>query len=329
MHDIAGPLWPRRRATQGHRACTLPRRMHLKGGFACVLASVAIGVGSAGCNLFERVRGGGGDSATPTAPSPPAPASPIRYTALGASDAVGVGASIVCIPLTQCDNGTGYVPLLAQRLRTNREVRLTNIGIPAAVLSPAIQQLAQAHGRDVPANIIDREVPFIPTDTTLLTILAGPNDVNALGDAIQRGAAGSTDPRTYIEAQVQAWGADYDRMIRAARSRAPGAFMILLNVPNMAGLPYAAHYTTLQKQGLQAISVGFTRQVNRQGGAGIVVLDFMCDPQTYDRSRYSSDGFHPNDAGYAYIADRLLAVVNGATASPASSCAQMTLVPPL
>ena len=118
-------------------------------------------------------------------------------------------------------------------------------------------------------------------------------------------------------------------MIRAARSRAPEAFIILLNVPNMAGLPYATNYTTLQKQGLQAISVGFTRHVNRQATAGIVVLDLMCDAQTYDRTRYASDGFHPNDAGYAYIADRLLAIVNGATPSPSASCGQMTLFPPL
>ena len=291
--------------------------------YAIVVAAITIV--SAGCNLFDRDGSGG----SPTAPTSPSPTSPIRYAALGASDAIGVGASVVCVPLTQCDNGTGYVPLLAQRLRTGREVRLTNIGIPAAVLSPAIQQLGQAHGRDIPANIIDREMPFIPTDATLVTILAGPNDVNALGDAIQRGAAGSTDPKTYIETQVRAWGADYDRLIRGAKSRAPEAFMILLNVPNMSGLPYSTNYTTLQKQGLQAISAGFTREVNRQAGAGVVVLDLMCDSQTYDRSRYASDGFHPNDAGYSYMADRLLAIVNGATPSPAASCAQMTLVPPL
>ena len=215
--------------------------MNLRRGIAYVFVSAAITIVSAGCNLVDKIKDG--TAATPTAPTAPGPTSPIRYTALGASDAVGVGASVVCIPLTQCDNGTGYVPQLAQRLRTSREVRLTNIGIPAAVLSPTIQQLAQAAGRDVPANIIDREMPFIAADTTLITILAGPNDVNALGDAIQRGAAGTTDPKTYIETQVRAWGTDYDRLIRGAKSRAPDAFIIVMNVPNMAGLPYATNYT--------------------------------------------------------------------------------------
>jgi lysophospholipase L1-like esterase len=285
----------------------------------------AITIVSAGCSLFDK----DGSDGSPTAPTAPSATGPIRYTALGASDANGVGASIVCAPLTTCDNGTGYVPLLAQRLRTNREVRLTNLGIPASTLSPTIQQIAQAHGRDVPANFVDREMPFVPSDTTLVTILGGPNDVNALGDAIQRGAAGSTDVKAYIETQVRAFGTDYDRLIGGVKSRARGAFIIVLNVPNMAGLPYSASSTQLQKQGLQAISVGFSREANRQAGPGVVVLDLMCDPQTYDSSRYSSDGFHPNDAGYAYMADRLLAIVNGATPGAASSCGQMTLVSPL
>ena len=54
----------------------------------------------------------------------------------------------------------------------------------------------------------------------------------------------------------------------------------------------------------------------------------MCDPRTYLASNYSSDGFHPNDAGYAYIASE---VVKAATSifhpRPKNSCAQMSLVP--
>jgi hypothetical protein len=49
----------------------------------------------------------------------------------------------------------------------------------------------------------------------------------------------------------------------------------------------------------------------------------------YDRGRFSSDGFHPNDTGYAYLAERLLAIVNGATPPVAPSCSQMSLVPAL
>lgn len=277
-----------------------------------------------GCGLF-----GSDDSPTgPSTPAPPAANAPIRYTAIGASDAIGVGATVVCVPFTPCENGTGYVPLLTRRLRGSREVTLTNLGIPGAVLSPAIQQIAQAHGRDVPANFVDRELPFVPSNSTLVTIFGGPNDTNALGDAIERGAAGG-DVRGYIATQVRAFGADYDRLVRGVRSRAPDAFVVVVNVPNMAGLPYATGYSQQRRQVLQAIAVGLAQEANRQRGQGIAVLDVLCDPQSYDRSRFSGDGFHPNDAGYAALADRLLAIVNGAAPAPAAQCSQMTLVPPL
>jgi lysophospholipase L1-like esterase len=277
----------------------------------------------AGCGLFNK-------DSSPTAPTPGPPASdaPVSYTAIGASDANGVGASVVCVPFSPCDNGTGYVPVLVRRLRGSREVRLTNLGIPGSVLSPAIYQIAQANGRDIPANFVDREMPFVPADATLVTIFGGGNDTNALADAIDRGAAGS-DVRAYIATQVRAFGADYDRLVRGVRSRAPDAFIIVLNVPNMAGLPYAAAYSVSRRQVIQAISVGFAQEANRQAGRGVVVVDLLCDPQAYDRTRFSSDGFHPNDSGYAYMADRLLAVANGAPSAAASSCSQMTLVPAL
>ena len=46
------------------------------------------------------------------APGRPAP----RYTALGASDAVGIGASVPCLPFTDCPGGTGYVPRILEKL---------------------------------------------------------------------------------------------------------------------------------------------------------------------------------------------------------------------
>lgn len=265
---------------------------------------------------------------SPTAPSsitPPSASAAVRYSAIGASDANGVGASVPCVPFTTCDNGTGYVPLLARLMRGTREVVVNNLGIPAAVLSPTIYDISRSYGRDIPANFIEREMPFVATDATLVTVFGGPNDVNALGDAMQRGA-GASDVRGYVDTQIRAFGADFDRLLRGIRERAPRAFIIVLNIPNMAGLPYAAGYTVVQRQLLQQISVGFSREANRQAGNGVVVLDLMCDARIYDPSSFSSDGFHPNDSGYAYLAQRLLAIVNGAGSSPSASCAQMTLV---
>ena len=277
-----------------------------------------------GCGLFDNDE----SPTAPSAPGAPAGNAPVRYTAIGASDAIGVGGSVVCVPFSPCENGTGYVPLLTRRVGATREVTLTNLGIPASVLSPTIHQIAQANGRDIPANFVDRELPFVPPNATLVTIFGGANDTNALAEAIEKGAAGN-DLRGYIATQVRAFGTDYDRLVRGVRSRAPDAFIIVVNVPNMAGLPYAVGLSVSRRQVLQAIAVGFAREANRQAGAGVVVLDLLCDSQVYDRGRFSSDGFHPNDAGYTYLADRLLAIVNGGTPSVASSCSQMTLVPTL
>jgi lysophospholipase L1-like esterase len=239
-----------------------------------------------------------------------------------------VGSSAVCAPLAACEGGAGYVPVLARALRSTREVTLLNLGIPGAVLSPAIQTVARGIGRDVFANFIDQELPLVASNSTLLTVFGGGNDANAVADAILRGAAG-TDARGYIDTQVRAFGSDYDRLIRGIRSRAPDAFIIVMNLPNLAALPYATGGTLQQRQVLQQIAVGMSREANRQAGSGVAVLDLMCDAPAYDPSLFSSDGFHPNDAGYARLAQRIQAVVNGAFSSPASSCSQMAAVPAL
>jgi lysophospholipase L1-like esterase len=171
-------------------------------------------------------------------------------------------------------------------------------------------------------------LPFIPSNTTLVTVFGGGNDANALADAILRGAAGG-DIKAYINTQVGAFGSDYDRLVRGIRSRAADAFIVVINLPNLAALPYASGGTTQQRQVLQQIAVGMSREANRQAGTGVVVVDLMCDVQVYDASRFSSDGFHPNDAGYAYLAQRVQAFVNGAPSSPLSTCGQMAVVPAL
>ena len=51
-------------------------------------------------------------SKSPTTPSP-GEAMTIRYTALGASDTIGVGGSVTCIPFLACPDGTGYVQCVA------------------------------------------------------------------------------------------------------------------------------------------------------------------------------------------------------------------------
>jgi lysophospholipase L1-like esterase len=279
---------------------------------AAAIAALAIGL--AGC----------GKGNSPTAPTAPTPSVPILYAALGASDVVGVGSSRVCLPFEDCD-GTGYVWVAARSLRAQGfTVTIASRGIPSAVLSPTFQNLATQYGRSIPGgNIIDSQMPFVPRDATLVTIFAGPNDVNTLTDVLGSGAGGS-DPAGFIDQKVVSFAADYATLLGGVRSRAPAARIILFNVPNLAGTPYLAAAPLLQKQAAQRASVRMTAAINSL--PNVSVIDLMCDPRFYQGSSFSSDGFHPNDAGYAVLGAELTrAITSSSYPAPASSCPQMTL----
>jgi lysophospholipase L1-like esterase len=163
--------------------------------------------------------------------------------------------------------------------------------------------------------------------TTLVTIFAGGNEVNTITSALG-GGAGGADPLGYIDSQVRAFGADYTTLMNGVRSRA-GARIVLLNVPNLAGLPFLAGASLPQRQAAQRAAVGMTTTVvNRLVSQSVAVVDLMCDPRTYIAANYFSDGFHPNDSGYAYIASEVLRAVTLASyPAPQGSCAAMTIVP--
>jgi lysophospholipase L1-like esterase len=252
-----------------------------------------------------------GDAADGPSPSPiPTPGSAVSYTAIGASDAIGLGSSAPCLPFAACPDGRGYVPLVARELGSDGStVSLSNLGFPGAVLSPAIEAIGNQYNRGIPANFIEQEMPFVPLASTVVTVFAGGNDTNAIGTAVDRGAGGG-DPNGYIDGQVRSFASDYAALIRGIRGRAPSARIVVMNLPNMARLPYAAGFSSTQRQYLQRISVGFSREgANALAAEGVVVVDLMCDARSYQGGMYSGDGFHPNDAGYAYLAGELVRAI--------------------
>jgi len=259
----------------------------------------------------------GGPSPGPSPSPTPTPGTPVAYTAIGASDAVGVGSSAVCIPFTACPDGRGYVPLVARELGSDgTTVTLSNLGIPATVLSPAIETIGNQYGRGIPGNFLEQEMPFVPRSSTVVTIFAGGNDTNAIGTAVDRGAAGG-DPNGYIDQQVRGFASDYTALVRGIRARAPSARIVAMNLPNMAALPYAARFSLTQRRYLQRIAVGFSREgANALVSEGVVVVDLMCNARSYQSGNYSSDGFHPNDAGYAFLASELVRAIRTAGYPP-------------
>jgi lysophospholipase L1-like esterase len=270
-------------------------------------------------------------SAGPTSPSgPPSAGSTVYYTAIGASDAIGYGSSVVCIPFAvDCQNGMGYIQVISRQLQAQGStVHLSNLGIPGAVIGPGVEALAAQYHRSVPANFINGEVPFVPRNSTLVTIFAGGNDVNTVGAAIRDGAGGG-DPWTFIDQQIKAFGAEYATLIAGIRDRAPGARLVVANLPNFAAIPMTSSYTPEEKQMIQKISVGFSTQViNPLSSQGIAVVDLLCNTRFADPGIFSSDGFHPNDAGYAILAAEMMKAITATSfPAPASSCALMQVVP--
>lgn len=276
---------------------------------------------AAGCSKF-----GVGDS-NPTAPSgPPAPGSAIVYTAIGASDANGVGSSVTCVPYDDGCAGMGYVPVASRLLRAQGyTVTQRNLGLPTTVIGGDFQALGAQYGHTVIGNFLDQELPFVRGDTTLVTVFAGGNEVNVITAALG-GGAGASDQTGYVDSQVRAFGADYAVLMSGIASRA-SARVILLNVPNMAGLPMFAGVSLQQKQAAQRASVGMTTTVvNRLAAQNVTVVDLMCDSRSYLASNYSADGFHPNDAGYAFIAAEVVKAATTSYPAPRSNCSQMTIV---
>jgi lysophospholipase L1-like esterase len=284
-------------------------------------ACLAVCVGTTGCDKL----GLGDDS--PTAPTgPPSAGSTIRYTPIGASDVTGIGSTAPCVPFTDCPNGNGYAFVAARELRSQGfTVTVTNLGIPTAVISRAFQDLGRQYGHDTAGNFIDQEMPFVPSNTTLVTIFAGANEVNVITAALGRGA-GSGDQSGFIDQQVRNFGNDFTTLLAGIRALARTK-VIVLNVPNLAGMPFLAGASLPQRQAAQRASVRMTTTVVNVL-PDVTVIDLMCDSRMYQPSNYSSDGFHPNDSGYAFIgAEIVSAVTSPSYPAPRSSCSQMTVVP--
>lgn len=269
-----------------------------------------------------------GKGGSPTGPGPvPGPNSTINYTSIGASDAIGWGSSLFCVPFADCPDGRGYVQVATRELRARGfTVNQTNLGIPAAVISRRVQDLGSQYGHPTSGNFLQQEAPFVRSDTTLVTIFAGANDINTITAALGGGAGGS-DQIGFINAQIQAFAQDFTTLLSIVRERAPSVRIVVLNLPNMGAMPFLANAPLQHRRAAQMLSVGMTTTVvNSTTTSGVAVIDLMCDPRSYQASTYSSDGFHPSDAGYAWIAGEVVAAATTTYRAPSSSCAPMSLV---
>jgi lysophospholipase L1-like esterase len=281
-------------------------------------------VAATGCDKL-----GLGDNGSPTAPSPPAPGSAIFYTAVGASDAAGVGSSAECVPFTDCPNGMGYVPVTVRALKAQGfTVTNLNTGIPTTVIGRDFGTLGATYGRTIVGSMIETQMPFVQTNATVVTIFAGVNEILTIRSALGGGAGGS-DPNAFIDAQVRAFGNDYTTLLAGIRARAGSPRIVILNVPNAAGMPFMSGASLADRQAAQRMAVGMSKTVvNPLVSSSITVVDMMCDGRSYFPFNYSGDGLHPNDPGYAFMSSEVVkAITTTSYPAPQSSCAGMTIVP--
>lgn len=264
--------------------------------------------GLAGCDVLKN-------------PAEPGPATEaVSYSALGASDAIGYGGTSPCVPFSQCPDGTGYVQTVARRLRAaHPDMAFLNLGIPGAVLSREIMTIGNSLGRGIVANFIDSELPLIDREATLVTVFAGGNDTNTIGAALRPLAPGNRT--AFAQTQIQNFGRDFASFITGIGTHAPNAQIVVLNLPNLARLPYAAGYSAEERDWLRQISVGFSASMTATRSSRVRVVDLLCHAPVYQASLYSGDGFHPNDAGYALMADLVSAAIAQAPAAPPAGCA--------
>jgi lysophospholipase L1-like esterase len=270
-----------------------------------------------------------GNGGNPNAPTDPlTPDTAVVYAVVGASDAQGIGSSVPCLPFIDCPHGMGYPQIVTRQLKARGfAVTLANLGILTAVIGRDFEALGQQYNRTIAGNFIDQELPFVPKPSTLVTMFAGGNEVSTITAALGAGAGG-TDPAGYIDRQVTAFANDYATLVSGIRDRAGGARLIALNPPNFAGTPSLAGASLGQRQAAQRASVGMAAAVNALTSQSVTVIDLMCDSRSYLSSTYSSDGFHPSDAGYTFLANEIVTAATTSTYPlPRASCPQNTVVP--
>ena len=282
-------------------------------------ACAALLTGAAACSTSPE---------SPTSPTGGGGTTGVSYTSIGASDALGVGSAVVCAPFDlQCPNGTGWVQVLFRRLQQTGTATLLNLAVPGSVLSPAIEDLGRRVGRTYPGNFLTNQAPFTSTSSTLVTVFAGGNDANTIGQVVQAQLAGD-NPRAFIDQQVRQWGEDLGALVRAARQRAPNTKVVLLNLPNLAGAPYLARNSAIERGVMQRIAVGMSERVNALASSNTFVVDLLCDARILEAASFSSDGFHPSDRGYALMAELAYpATVNSTHPAPAADCALKRVAP--
>jgi lysophospholipase L1-like esterase len=203
----------------------------------------------------------------------------VRYTALGASDAVGVGTS--AYPAQP--NG-GYVFRISDWLKARYSPwTLHNLGV-SGYTAPYIRDHTLA--------------PAIADAPDIVTVWVGGDDIK---DSVLINE--STDA---LKARFEA---AYTTIISRLRTET-NAKVVTANLPDLSRIPAAAFFPDSYKALATADTNALNEVIARVAAEyDVPVVDLYSLDASYDRANFSSDGFHPNDAGYAAMAEQFEAAL--------------------
>jgi lysophospholipase L1-like esterase len=196
----------------------------------------------------------------------------LKYTAIGASDAIGTGSSDA--PATP--NG-GYVFLISDWLDARYSAwTLDNLGMSGYTAS------------NIRDNSLSQAVAHAPN---IVTLWVGGNDIK---DSVL-----AKEPTADLVARFEP---AYTTIVERLRNETD-AYIVTANLPDFSRIPVAIFFPADQKALAKAASEALNEIITRVAAANNVpVVDLASNPASYARANFSNDGFHPNDAGYAVMA---------------------------
>src|SRR5215212_5521719 len=194
------------------------------------------------------------------------------YVALGDSLAVGVGAR------------RGYVERYAAHIEsdTGARVEVLNLGVSGQTSSELLYALR--HDESMRRALGAAEV---------VTFNIGINDLGHAGEAYESGVCGGVDDQCCLRAAVEKLAENWDAVVAEILSLRSTEDTLI----RTAGLGYTPHVATIFEP--------YVAEVNHHIATASTTHGISYAQASLAEGHMSSDGVHPNDAGYEAIADRL------------------------
>jgi lysophospholipase L1-like esterase len=158
-------------------------------------------------------------------------------------------------------------------------------------------------------RIISDELPYLPPETTLVTLHIGTNDSRAV-----------RDPKVSVAEVVTKFETHFDQLLAMIHARAPRARIVLINFPNEKYLAATYHVASDVLPRYDATSQILDAFIDSHYPK-YAVVDTICNPASYDNNLLWNGGVHPNDAGSAILAQSVIKVLlEKHPAPPPTSC---------